>query len=255
MNRNTTQRHGGRSRMRVATLVVGFIVGFIAVFFLYRQHIIHPNIKIDFNEYPVRGIDVSAHNGTIDFAKVAGEGNTFVYIKASEGTSFHDSLFVANSRAAKRVGLKVGAYHFFRKSRDGEQQARNFIAAIKDSKLDLPVVIDIEDWNNDKDVDNATVVKRLKTMVDLMQGEGYTVMIYTNGDGYKTYYQDSGLSDLPLWICSFKEPKEIADKQHAFHQYSHWGEVQGIKGDVDLDIFNGSQEQWLDFLNSINPKP
>ncbi|MEG0700738.1 MAG: GH25 family lysozyme, partial [Muribaculaceae bacterium] len=90
-----------------------------------------------------------------------------------------------------------------------------------------------------------SVIKRLQEMIDYLAGHGYDIIIYTNNNGYRRFVQSS-FADYPLWLCRFTTPQE--DVEWQFWQYSHWGEVDGIKGDVDLNIFNGSSydfAQWL----------
>ena len=138
----------------LAVLLVG--VG-AATFWAYRnrvdiQHWWRGEIVVDRNKYPILGIDVSAHNGDIDFNKVKADGYTFVFIKASEGEDYHDSKFLTNYENARKAGLKVGAYHFFRKKTDGLNQAKNFLEMVAGRNLDLPLVVDVEDWSNDEQI-------------------------------------------------------------------------------------------------------
>ena len=81
-------------------------------------------------EYPVRGIDISAHNGTIDFDALPRRHVQFAYIKATEGADFIDRRYDANVKGMKRIGVPAGAYHFFRFDSDGELQAWNLKTAI-----------------------------------------------------------------------------------------------------------------------------
>lgn len=102
-------------------IVVTSIIAVCGFIHAYRQYIANtPAMEPDRNLYPTRGIDISAHNGTIDFGKVKKAGYDFVIIKATEGTDFKDSMFSDNLRRAREAGLKVGAYHFFRFDTDGE---------------------------------------------------------------------------------------------------------------------------------------
>ena len=71
-------------------------------------------------EFPVRGIDISAHNGDIDFALLATERPDFAYVKATEGTDFIDRKFYDNARGMASIGVPAGAYHFFRFDTDGQ---------------------------------------------------------------------------------------------------------------------------------------
>ena len=227
----------------VMATVVGFLLGVGLLVFLNRQHIFHPQVEIDRKQYPVAGIDVSAHNGNVNFNKVKGDGFSFVFVKASEGSKYRDSLFRRNVTRAHEANLVVGAYHFFRKGRDGKAQALNFLAAVEGVTLDMPLVVDVEDWSNDNYVDSATVRKRLKDLIDRLHVSGRKVMIYTNGDGYEAYYKKGRYDQLPLWICALKQPSELKARA-TFQQYSHWGEVEGVEGDIDLNIFLGSMDDW-----------
>ena len=216
------------------------------------QHWWRGEIVIDRNKYPIVGIDVSAHNGDIDFNKVRADGYTFVFIKASEGEDYQDSKFLKNYEKARRAGLKVGAYHFFRKKTDGLNQAKNFLEMVGWCKLDLPLVVDVEDWSNDDQIKDERTQKHLDAMLDNLKSRGYKVMIYTNGNGYKKYIKN-GQININLWLCSFKQPDKLRRIPHQMQQYSHWGRVRGIWGDVDLNVFNGSEQQWLKWLEDLGP--
>lgn len=233
-----------------------FIIGGIALVILTlwllqrRYHFFHPDIILG-KQYTVLGIDVSKHNGDIDFEKVAGEGYSFVFIKASEGATYKDPNFDRNYIAARKAGLKVGAYHFFRKNREGAAQARNFMRSVSGVQLDMPLVVDIEDWSNDYLVSKADTRKRLVEMVKTLKSSRRRIIIYTNGNGYDEYYKPN-FADDELWLCSFNEPDSIKNTGHIFQQYSHWGRVKGIKGDVDLNVFMGSKLKWRQWLDDVD---
>ncbi|MBR5639707.1 MAG: glycoside hydrolase family 25 protein [Muribaculaceae bacterium] len=219
----------------------------------------HGEVVVDRSKYPIVGIDISSHNGDIDFYKVKNDGYSFVIIKASQGIKekkTRDENFSSNYDRAKANGLKVGAYHYFEMDKDGVSQAKNFIEAIGWRKLDLPLVIDIEDDNDsNKDIDIDITLKNLNAMIDNLQSRGFKVMIYTNGNGYKKYVKDRQLVNISLWLCSFKDPDEIKHIPHHLQQYSKHGRVQGINGDVDLDVFNGNEKEWEQWLNNAAPLP
>ena len=225
-------------------LICGTVVAIAVVaYFAYRHF--RPNVNVD--RYTVRGIDVSHHNGTIDWNQVAASDIRFVYIKASEGSTFQNPLFNDQYAGARGAGLKVGFYHFFRKNRDGLSQARHFLGTVGQRQPDLPLAIDIEDSHNDNQVPDSVVVAELKAMVSTLEQQGFKVMIYTNGDGYKAYY--TGQLELQdLWLSSFKEPTAIAHLGHRIQQYSHWGTVDGVNTDVDMNIFMGSEREWEQWL-------
>ena len=213
------------------------------------RHLIHPKVVVARAEYPIQGIDVSSHNGSIDFSRVAANGISFVYAKASEGTQFRDPKFSYNITAAHKAGLIVGAYHFFRKDKPGKEQARNFIDAVRNVHLDMPLVIDVEDWGNSSFSNHDEVIRNLSDMIKALQADDYRLMIYTNKDGYRKYLHEH-FPDLPLWLCAFTHPKKLQKSySYVIHQFSHWGSVDGIEGEVDLNIFCGDSTAWQRWLS------
>lgn len=223
-------------------LVCGFLV--FAIITSYHHYKTEPPY-VNPDKYPVNGIDISSHNGDIDFRKVAQDGISFVIIKASEGTDFTDSKFRTNYQEAKKAGLKTGAYHFFRFDKDGVEQALNFVRTVGSRKPELGLVIDVEKAGNPDTVPPDVVKKRLFTMVDYLNLLGYRVMFYTNFNGYYDFISDM-FPGYPLWICRFKE--NPINAEWTFWQHNHHGQVAGIQGDVDLDVFCGSRDEWQSFL-------
>lgn len=211
----------------------------------YRQFISSPPY-VDPEKYPVRGIDISSHNGNIDFNKVAADGIEFVFIKASEGRDFKDKKFRENYNRAKSAGLKTGIYHFFRFDRDGVEQAINFLKTVGSRRPELGLVIDVEKNGNPDTVPKATVNSRLTAMVEYLNLLGHRVMFYTNLDGYYEYLADS-FPGYPLWICRFQE--NPINAEWSFWQFNHRGVVKGIDGKVDLNVFCGNRDEWNAFLN------
>lgn len=240
------------SRKLMLLLASGFCLMTVvaaAAIYVGRHYFIHPKVEIDYAAYPVRGIDVSMHNGVIDFGRVKRSGMSFVIMKASEGMSYRDPRFAVNYADARRSGLKVGAYHFFRKDVEGRAQADNFISTLGGRKFDLPLTVDVEDWGNALFADNDTAFIRLKAMVYTLKNRGYSVMVYTNGKGYKKYVSRLNSHDY-LWLCSFNSPDSLRRYGHHIQQFSHWGSVDGVKGDVDLDVFVGSRREWQQWVGT-----
>lgn len=215
-----------------------------------------PHIDVDRERYPVKGIDISAHNGVVDFDSLAAADVDFVFVKASEGAAFRDAAFARNYAASRRTGIAVGAYHFFRFDCDGRRQAANFISALGALKPDLPLAVDVEEFGNPAQVPTSTVVARLEAMVAELRAAGYKVLIYTNKNGYWRFVHkhfDNSLRDAPeVWICSFSDPP-LPKREWRLWQHSHKARVAGVKGDVDMNTFNGSRQQWLQWLDSVRP--
>lgn len=200
----------------------------------------------DRNRFKIVGIDISAHNGDIDFRKVAADGITFVIIKATEGGTFKDRRFVDNLREAREAGLKVGAYHFFRFDTPGYMQGLNFLHSLQSRELDLPLIIDIEEWANPNSQPTPVVLNRLTEMIDHLESHGHRVMLYTNKNGFARFVRGR-LEGYPLWICSLiDEPREI---DWVIWQGTHNGRVDGINHPVDINAFSGTEDEWAEFLS------
>lgn len=242
--RKPSRRHRViRWLLAVGTLSLAILV--VVIWLEYRR-MGHAHVEINREVYPIVGIDISRNNGQVDFDDVRADGVSFVFIKSSEGGSFRDKTFRHNVSRAHEAGLKVGAYHFFRKSVDGKRQAQNFLHAVEDMPLDLPLAIDVEDWNNDKSVPDGLVVERLRSMVAHLHAKHQKVMVYTNVHGYRKWIEKY-FPSLELWICSFTPPEHMI-MDHRLQQYSHWGTVDGVRGEVDLNVFNGSRHDWEQWL-------
>lgn len=214
-----------------------------------------PHVEVDCSTYPVRGLDLSAHNGAPDFDSIAAAGFDFVYLKASEGTNYRDPAFPRNYLAARRAGLAVGAYHFFRFDSDGTGQASNYLETTKGYNLQLPTVIDIEEWGNPAGIATELINEKIATMLAIITTRRGPAMIYTNKNGDARFirgrYDRTDGSDPDLWICSFTDPP-LRRRQWRLWQHSHIGQVPGIKGEADLNVFNGDRNSWIAWLDSLS---
>lgn len=232
--------------------------------YLYTAHgrSARPGVTPDRDKYPVVGIDVSAHNGPVDFDQARDESDVrFVYLKASEGATFQDRLFMDNYRRARKSGMAVGAYHFFRFDMPGHLQALNFLDAIGGRDLDMPVAIDVESWTNPQDVSAEVVKSRLREMVSVLESAGHRVMVYTNKQGYGRYFTEGTGAGTELWICSLTDiDSDDDDKPHQpwiFWQHDHRGSISGVEGHVDVNTFNGDTsafDSWLANVEILRPE-
>ncbi len=205
-------------------------------------------VKLDRNIYTVCGIDISDHNGDINFKKVAASGVKFVYMKATEGATWRDARFETNYNGALAAGLKVGIYHFFRFDVPGWRQSVNIMQAIGNKHLDLPVALDVEEWGNPPDIATNDIVDQLRSLIYMLRRQGREVIIYTNKRGYYRFVRGR-FDDVALWICSFTDPAISERSRWTLWQHSHVGRIDGIKGPVDLSTFNiparGDFDDWL----------
>lgn len=212
----------------------------LAIWWAWHHYVSTPPY-VDHERFPVKGFDISAHNGYANLNAAAEAGYDFVFMKATEGTDFRDENFVLNYQKARHAGLKVGAYHFYRFDKDAIAQASNLLRVIGPRPLDLGVVIDVEDSGNAKGVPVDSVKAGLQLMVEYLNMRGYRVTLYSNRDGYEKYLLDD-FEGFPLWVCQFTD--NSANSDWTFWQYDHHGRVPGIRGDVDLNVFSGSRSEW-----------
>ncbi|HEX6900242.1 MAG TPA: GH25 family lysozyme [Thermoanaerobaculia bacterium] len=198
-----------------------------------------------------RGIDVSKAQTTVNWPSVAGAGYVFAYIKATDGQDYVDPDFNVNWTGAAQAGLLRGAYHFFRAEDSPSVQANffwNTVTGMGDGAGELPLVVDIEE--NMSQSNSVVLSNLIQFLQDLQQLSGRQPMIYT----YASFWNGLGsgaFGNYPLWIAEYttasapKLPNGWTTWE--FWQYSQSGQVSGITGDVDLDVFNGSADdlrQW-----------
>ena len=183
-----------------------------------------------------KGIDVSKHNGVIDFNKVVMQGYSFVMIRAGFGqlVSQKDPKFETNYANAVNAGLHVGAYwySYATTANQAALEADAFIKAIAGKKFDYPVAFDIEDPCQ---VKLSTNVRNeiINTFMRKMREAGYYCMLYSYESFFTSYVSRACYCEYDIWCANTSRTPRI---EHGMHQYSFKGKVNGIKGDVDLDV-------------------
>ena len=243
------------SGINVTTVII--IAAFLAILMVILLARVRREItplELSRDEYPVTGLDLSAHNGDIDFRRLTADSVDFVVLKATEGATFKAPKFQHNYQEARNAGIgAVGAYHFFKFNTDGKMQGINLLNSVQGKTLELPLVIDLEERTNPRQMPNDSIIGNLQAMIDYLESNGHAVMLYTNKDGYERFVRDR-FTDYPLWICSFTKPPlpDDADTEWSLWQYSHWGWVSATDTEVDLNTFNGTREQWRQWLRTVN---
>ncbi len=204
-----------------------------------------------FSRYPVQGLDISAHQGEINWKSVATEPWSFVYIKATEGGDFKDPAFARNWEQSRRVGLRRGAYHFFTFCRPGLDQARNFIQSVPHESDSLPPVVDLEFGGNcSKRPSTQQLLAEVQPFLDALEKHyGKKPVVYATDTFAKTHLAKRELSNYPLWYRDIlREPREIVGRSWLFWQFSNRRRVEGITGFVDANVFAGSPSQFNAWL-------
>ena len=189
-----------------------------------------------------RGIDLSHHQGEIDWPKLASSDISFAYIKATEGGNFVDPHFKGNWQAAKDAGLIVGAYHFYLICKPGAIQADNFLAPVPSDPGQLPPVIDVEHEGPCNSADTpADIEPQIITMAQRVQAKaGCKPVIYASAT-YETNLISAMDRNQNYWVPSLSWPPSFQNRNWIFWQYTSTGKVNGIKADVDLNVFRGDK--------------
>jgi lysozyme len=202
-----------------------------------------------FTRYPIRGIDISHHQGKIQWQKIAGQKIDFAYIKATEGISFVDPAFTYNWNASSRHGIIRGAYHFFSFTSPGSEQGKFIIQKVPNKPGCLPLVIDVEFNAVMKIPPQKKIIAELKALIKIIQKEyGYTPVIYTTYEVFNYCLINCDIA-FPIWIKDIStKPSLQKGKEWLFWQYSHTGKLNGINGHVDLNVFNGNRTQFESIL-------
>lgn len=176
------------------------------------------------------GIDVSHHNGKIDWKEVAASKQIqFAYAKATEGGTHQDKKFKRNAREARKHGIKIGAYHFFSMA-PAQDQFNNYRKMVSKSDVDLIPVIDFE-----KTYGKTTkqLCDRLEELCTLMEKHyGHKPMIYTSESLYANVLKKR-FGSYPMWISRYKSQPVV---RYTIWQYSEWGKVKGV-GVCDVNKF------------------
>jgi lysozyme len=207
--------------------------------------------------FAVHGVDVSRWQGDINWNKLRSQGANFAYIKSTDGGDHIDPMFKKNWNNAGKAGLKRGAYHFFYWCRSGAEQAKWFIQNVPKSPNALPPVIDVE-YNHlsncKKRPSTETVLKKMQSFMDIVEAHyGQRPVIYTAPDFYEDHLKGQ-FTNYPFWLRSVaSHPSErYPDRDWVFWQYSGTGLSHGVKGEIDLNVFNGDASSWRHWLSKTS---
>lgn len=201
------------------------------------------------NEAKAIGIDVSEYQGEIEWDAVKTLDNdyqlSFVFIRATVGNDRLDKRFKENWLNAKKNHLIRGAYHYYRPNENSIDQAELFIKTVRLQQGDLPPVLDIERLPENQSLERLKIgLRRWLTKVE----DHYKVkpIIYT-GERYYDDFLKEEFSDYLFWIANYNFYREKLDEDWLFWQFTEKASVSGIKGNVDVNIFNGDLQQ-LQFI-------
>ncbi len=206
------------------------------------------------DKYAVKGVDVSSYQGEIDWETLASEDIAFVFMKATEGSSFVDECFEYNFEEVQKTELAAGAYHFFSYDSEGVTQAENFIKTVQPFEGMMPPVVDLE-FYGDKEKnppDRKYVDVQLKAMLDTLE-EHYKLkpIIYATEKSYELYLSGD-YEEYDIWIRNVITKPELSDQRDwTFWQYTNRERLSGYSGKekyIDVNVFNGSTKEFGEYL-------
>lgn len=236
-----------------ATLAI--VIGAVFVFLVWNGVIILNGAAV--GKYQVKGIDVSAYQGEIDWETLAGQNIRFAFIKATEGSSFVDRCFAVNFEQAQKTSLAVGAYHFFSYDSPGETQARNFIDTVKPFEGMLPPVIDLEFYGDKEEnpPERDQVDAQLKEMLRILEAHyGQKPIIYATEKSYEMYLAGD-YAGYDIWIRNVITSPGLSDgRDWTFWQYTNREKLRGYNGPekyIDMNVFYGSVHEYEEYLNEV----
>ena len=191
----------------------------------------------------VLGIDVSKHNGSINWEEVKNSGVSFVIIRcgyrgSATGVIVDDPKFRENIQGATAAGLKVGIY-FFSQAVNGVEaveEASAVIDRISGYKISYPVFIDVEAAGGRADgISNDTRTEVVKAFCETIQDSGYTAGVYANKNWLGSKMSTGSFSGYNIWLAQYAAAPTY-NGRYEMWQYSSTGKISGISGNVDLNI-------------------
>jgi len=187
------------------------------------------------------GIDVSQWQGDINWDKVKDAGVEFAmirmgYQKGYDGDNVIDPYFIKNITGAKKAGIKVGIYYYSyaKKAEEAKSQAEWVASNLKDYEIDLPVSFDWESWSSFVTCNMSfyDINKVARTYCDTLKAHGYQTSLYSS----KNYLEQIWLkTEYPIWLAHYTYKTSYSGK-YSYWQMCNDGRVDGIYGDVDINI-------------------
>jgi len=197
------------------------------------------------------GIDVSKHNGEINWKKVQPQID-FAMLRAGYGQKTEDSSFRMSATACNNLKIPIGIYWFSYalSTSDAIQEAKKCIETIKNYDITYPVAYDFEGdsirYAIEKGVElsDEDISQMAQAFLDTVKDAGYKAILYTNPSMLKSYFKH--VSGYPVWLAYWTKEKQ---SDYAMWQYTEKGNIPGIEGFVDLN------RCYWDYEMNCNEKP
>ena len=195
------------------------------------------------NTGTVMGLDISKHNGNIDWNAVKNSGVQYVilscgYRGSASGVLVEDQKFKRNIQGATAAGLKVGIYFFSQAVNEVEavEEASMTLSLIKKYRITYPVYIDVESANGRADgISKAARTSVINAFCQTIRNSGYTPGLYANKNWLTEKINTGALGGCKIWLAQYVAAPTYGGRYEMW-QYSSRGSIAGIKGNVDLNV-------------------
>ena len=237
------------------TLVLISIISVCAYFLYLRPYLYRLRPCKGTKEYGIclpsgflyYGIDVSHHQGMIDWDKVAqssvanGLPVKFVMMKATEGSTFTDTSYEENIRKARAAGFVCGTYHFYDPWTSPDKQAAHFISTAHLEKGDIIPVVDVERTGRSSGDLQRELLIFLK---ELEAHYGVKPIIYASSKFRKRQLANPAFDDYPFWVAHYYVVRPGTDKLWSFWQFTDHASIPGISEYTDFNVFKGTEAEF-----------
>ncbi len=191
----------------------------------------------------IKGLDLNHWRPLKDFSVLIRLEHKFVLTKATEGISFVDNTLEPNINNANLAGLLTGAYHYLRTTVDPIQQANFYWDKIKNLKLEIPPIVDIEPYSNDTNKLNIYALAFVNRIILL---SGKKPIIYTNYNTWNILGKPTWGGNYHLWIASYYVNKPYIPSpwtNYLFWQYTNTEDIGDPTYKFDCNYFNGTENE------------
>ena len=188
-----------------------------------------------------QGIDVSYHQGTIDWEKVKNSGQVdFAIIRCGIGmdqTNQDDTQWENNTSECERLGIPYGAflYSYADTVEKAKSEAQHVIRLVQGKNLTYPIYYDMEDNSVMNKIDSKTADEIAQTFLNTLEANGYkNVAVYSSKSLFETKLTADIFKRYPRWVAHYNDTCGYQGSYHMW-QYTNKGQIDGITGNVDLD--------------------
>lgn len=215
-------------------IIALLIIGVFIILASQQSRINHVVINDGKN---LKGIDISNHQGEINWHALPHDKINYVFIKATEGATYNDPFFKSNWENASKHNFLKGAYHFFAVDTNGTEQAKAFIAQVPKEKNVLPPVIDLELIGENRE----KIIKEIRIFIKKIEAHyGVKPIFYINKNTFHAYVKGV-FSEYIIWYSDYATEPNLDESIWTFWQYTESGSIEGIKSYVDFNIFKGNK--------------